>query len=98
LPQNTNDEATDGTIIGSPLQPSRWALSIPYRGHAHWPIRRRSRRSHPWAHHIVEDDRYPFSPRIRNLRAILAKLRPGPALEPLPSPEYYEPPRAKGRR
>jgi hypothetical protein len=25
---------------------------------------------------IVESDRYPFSPRIRTLRAILAKLRP----------------------
>ena len=28
-------------------------------------------------HHIVENDRYPFSPRIRTLRAILNKLRPG---------------------
>jgi hypothetical protein len=27
-------------------------------------------------HDIVENDRYPFSPRIRTLRAILAKLRP----------------------
>ena len=27
---------------------------------------------------IVEHDRYPFSPRIRTLRAILAKLRPEP--------------------
>jgi hypothetical protein len=26
-------------------------------------------------HDIVENDRYPFSPRIRTLRAILAKLR-----------------------
>jgi hypothetical protein len=30
----------------------------------------------------VENDRYPFSPRIRTLRAILAKLRPEPAIEP----------------
>ena len=29
-------------------------------------------------HDIVENDRYPFSPRIRTLRAILAKLRPEP--------------------
>ena len=27
---------------------------------------------------IVEHDRYPFSPRIRTLRAILVKLRPEP--------------------
>jgi hypothetical protein len=37
-------------------------------------------------HEIVEDDRYPFSPRIRTLRAILVKLRPEPAREPLPPP------------
>jgi hypothetical protein len=29
-------------------------------------------------HDIVENDRYPFSHRIRTLRAILAKLRPEP--------------------
>jgi hypothetical protein len=29
-------------------------------------------------HEIVENDRYPFSPRIRTLRGILAKLRPEP--------------------
>ena len=29
-------------------------------------------------HDIVKNDRYPFSPRIRTLRAILAKLRPEP--------------------
>jgi hypothetical protein len=29
-------------------------------------------------HDIVENDRYPFSPRIRTLRGILAKLRPEP--------------------
>jgi hypothetical protein len=33
-------------------------------------------------HDIVENDRYPFSPRIRTLRAILNKLRPEPAREP----------------
>jgi hypothetical protein len=49
---------------------------------------------------IVESDRYPFSPRIRTLRAILAKLRPEPAREPLPPPpKVYAPPRATaGRR
>jgi hypothetical protein len=33
-------------------------------------------------HEIVEHDRYPFSPRIRTLRGILAKLRPEPVPEP----------------
>jgi hypothetical protein len=46
---------------------------------------------------IVENDRYPFSPRIRTLRAILNKLRPEPVREPLPPPQrHYEPP-SKGR-
>ena len=31
---------------------------------------------------IEENDRYPFSPRIRVLRAILDKLRPAPVREP----------------
>jgi hypothetical protein len=54
-------------------------------------------------HDIVEDDRYPFSPRIRMLRGILAKLRPEPVREPLPplkapaaSLKVYAPP-SKGR-
>jgi hypothetical protein len=38
-------------------------------------------------HDIVESDRYPFSPRIRTLRAILTKLRPEPVREPLPPPK-----------
>jgi len=38
-------------------------------------------------HHIVESDRYPFSPRIRTLKAILAKLDP-----PAPRPEPPPPP------
>jgi hypothetical protein len=49
-------------------------------------------------HEIVENDRYPFSPRIRTLRGILATLRPEPAREPVPPPKVYAPPRAKGRR
>jgi len=49
-------------------------------------------------HDIVENDRYPFSPRIRALRAILVKLRPEPAHEPLPPPKVYAPPRAKRAR
>jgi hypothetical protein len=47
-------------------------------------------------HEIVENDRYPFSPRIQTLRAILAKLRPEPPREPLPPPKVYAPP-SKGR-
>ena len=42
---------------------------------------------------IAESDRYPFSPRIRTLQAIRAKLRPEPAGEPLRRPKHYEPPR-----
>lgn len=37
---------------------------------------------------IVESDRYPFSPRIRTLPAIRAKLSPEPAREPLPRPKH----------
>jgi hypothetical protein len=47
---------------------------------------------------IVERDRYPFSPRIRTLWGILAKLRPEPAREPLPPPKVYAPPRATSAR
>jgi hypothetical protein len=47
-------------------------------------------------HEIVENDRYPFSPRIRTLRAILAKLRPEPVRKPLPPLKVYAPP-SKGR-
>jgi hypothetical protein len=42
-------------------------------------------------HNIVENDRYPFSPRIRTLRAILGKLRPEPVRKPLPPPRVYAP-------
>ena len=43
---------------------------------------------------IVERDRHPLSPRIRTLRAILAKLRP----EPVREPNAYAPPRAVARK
>jgi hypothetical protein len=49
-------------------------------------------------HEIVENDRYPFSPRIRTLRGILAKLRPEPARKPLPPPKVYAPPLAVAAR
>jgi hypothetical protein len=44
----------------------------------------------------VESDRYPFSPRIQTLRAVLAKLKPEPAREPPPPPKVYAPP-SRGR-
>jgi hypothetical protein len=46
---------------------------------------------------IIQNDRYPLSPRIRILRAILDNLEPPPVREPLPPPKVYAPPRAKGR-
>jgi hypothetical protein len=47
---------------------------------------------------IIDSARYPLSPRIRTLRAVLDKLRPEPAREPLTPPKVYAPPRAKRRR
>ena len=46
-------------------------------------------------HDIAENDRYPFSPRVQTLRAILHKLRPEPVPKPLPPQKVYAPP-AKG--
>jgi hypothetical protein len=43
---------------------------------------------------IIANDRYFLSPRVQTLKAILAKLRPEPAREPLPPPKVYAPPRA----
>jgi hypothetical protein len=47
-------------------------------------------------HHIIENDRYPLSPRILTLKAILAKIRPEPVRKPLPPLQHYEPP-SRGR-
>jgi hypothetical protein len=47
----------------------------------------------------IDDDRYPLSPRIQRLKAILTKIRTEPPREPLPPMKHYEPPRATaGRR
>ena len=46
--------------------------------------------------HIIDGDRYPFSPRIRILTAIRDKLRPEPVRKPLPPRKVYAPP-SKGR-
>jgi hypothetical protein len=44
---------------------------------------------------MIDEDRYPLSPRIRMLREIRNLIRPEPARQPLPLPQkYYEPPRA----
>jgi hypothetical protein len=48
--------------------------------------------------HIIDGDRYPFSPRIRTLTAIRDKIRPPPEFEPLPPLRHYEPPRVGRRR
>jgi len=47
---------------------------------------------------IIRNDRYPLSPRIQTLSAVLAKLRPQPVREPLPERKHYEPPRVGRRR
>jgi hypothetical protein len=47
---------------------------------------------------ITGSDRYPFSERIRTLKAILGKLRPEPVREPLLLPKVYASPRATAAR
>jgi hypothetical protein len=47
---------------------------------------------------IIDNDRYPFSPRIRILKEIRGILRPYPVREPVPPPKHYEPPRATTAR
>ena len=46
----------------------------------------------------IDDDRYPLSPRIQTLKAILRKIRPEPTREPPPPLKHYEPPRATTAR
>jgi hypothetical protein len=46
----------------------------------------------------IRDDRYPLSPRIQTLKAVLDKLRPEPVREPSPPPKVYAPPRAATRK
>jgi len=47
----------------------------------------------------IDNDRYPLSPRVQTLQAILGKIRPERPREPLPPPKVYAPPRATaGRR
>jgi hypothetical protein len=46
----------------------------------------------------IDADRYPLSPRIQTLKAILGKIRPEPVRGPLPLPKVYAPPRATAKR
>jgi hypothetical protein len=46
----------------------------------------------------IDNDRFPLSPRIQMLKAILGKIRPEPVREPLPPPKVYAPPRATTAR
>jgi hypothetical protein len=46
----------------------------------------------------IDGDRFPLSPRIQTMQAILAKIRPEPTREPLPPPKVYAPPRAATSR
>jgi len=46
----------------------------------------------------IDNDRYPLSPRVQTLKAILGKIRPEPVREPLPPPKHFEPPRVGRRR
>ena len=47
----------------------------------------------------IDADRYPLSPRIQTLKAILDKIRPEPVRKSLPPLKRYEPPRIGcGRR
>ena len=46
--------------------------------------------------HLIENDRYPLSPRIVALKEILGQLRPEPERQPLPPRRHYELP-SRGR-
>jgi len=48
-------------------------------------------------HSIIQNDRYPFSPRIVALKEILGQLRPEPEREPPPRPPKVYAPPTKGR-
>jgi hypothetical protein len=46
----------------------------------------------------IDGDRYPLSPRIQTMKAIVGKIRPEPMREPRPPLRHYEPPRVGRRR
>ena len=47
---------------------------------------------------LIDDDRYPLSPRSRMLIEIRSMIRPEPVRQALPEPRHYEPPRATAAR
>src|SRR5215470_8406317 len=47
---------------------------------------------------IIADDRYPPSPRVLTVKAILARFRPKPVREPLPPQKVYANPGATAAR
>ena len=92
-------------MLGEDMMPTRkyWQVLQPSRPQPHIGVMQHLELSDEEAaalvrelHDIIESNRYPFSPRIRTLRAILAQLRPEPVREPSPPPKVYEPP-SKGR-
>ena len=48
-------------------------------------------------HSIIQNDRYPLSPRIVALKEILGQLRPEPACGELSPPQWRHAPPSKGR-
>jgi hypothetical protein len=46
----------------------------------------------------LDTDRFPLSPRLYPLRAILEKIEPPPPREPRPPPKVYTPPRASAHQ
>jgi hypothetical protein len=48
---------------------------------------------------LIDGDRYFMSQRIKTLKAIRSKIRPGPVREPLPPPpKQYAPPQATAKQ
>jgi hypothetical protein len=47
---------------------------------------------------IIDNDKFPFSVRIRLLKEIRAEIKPYPVREPAPPPRHYEPPRATAKK
>jgi hypothetical protein len=79
-----------------PPRTSRWALSTPFEVMHLDLTDDEAAALAQELHDIVENDRYPFSPRILTLQGILNKLDPRPAHDPAPPLKRYEPP-SRGR-
>jgi hypothetical protein len=86
-----------GIWDSGPTIVSHW-LNPPYPEDEPRTHRRTSRGSRKEPRSVVENDRYPLSPRILTLKEILNKIRPEPKSEPLPPLKHYEAPRAGRNR